>query len=53
MYFTIKAASGGFRARLYGSNNKLVWWTEVYETKAGATNAIKIAKATNANTPVR
>ena len=44
MYFTIEAASGGYRARLYGANNQLVWWTEVYTTKAGAQNAIEVAK---------
>lgn len=44
MYFTITTASGGYRARLFGSNHKLVWWSEVYTTKAGAANAIALAK---------
>lgn len=42
MYYTIESAKGGFRAHVYGANNRLVWWTEVYERKAGAENAIRI-----------
>ena len=45
MYFAIVPASGGFRAHAYGANNELVWWTEVYKTKAGAQNAINMLKA--------
>jgi uncharacterized protein YegP (UPF0339 family) len=44
MYFTIVAASGGYRAHIYGANNKLVFWTEVYTTKAGARNAIDMVQ---------
>jgi uncharacterized protein YegP (UPF0339 family) len=51
-YFTIKKDRDGYRARLYGANNELVWWTEGYVTKASATNAIRIAVATNIATPV-
>jgi uncharacterized protein YegP (UPF0339 family) len=49
MYFTIESASGGYRARIYGGNNELVFWTEVYSTKAGAENAIAMVKAGAAN----
>lgn len=44
MYFTIETASGGYRAHLYGGNNRLAFWTEVYTTKAAAENAIQVAK---------
>ena len=53
MYFKVVTASGGWRAQLYGGNGELVWWTEVYTSQASAYNAIRIAKETNANTPVR
>jgi uncharacterized protein YegP (UPF0339 family) len=49
MYFTIVRASGGYRAHLYGGNNELVFWTEVYTTKASAQHAINITQ-TNART---
>lgn len=51
-YFTIEAASGGYRAHFYGSNDKLVWWTEVYVRKAGAQAAIDFAKAYAPGAPV-
>jgi uncharacterized protein YegP (UPF0339 family) len=44
MYFTIESASGGYRAHIYGGNNQLVFWTEVYTTKASAENAINMVK---------
>jgi uncharacterized protein YegP (UPF0339 family) len=44
MYFTIESASGGYRAKIYGGNNRLVFWTEVYESKASAQNAIDMVK---------
>jgi uncharacterized protein YegP (UPF0339 family) len=43
MRFTIAHDRDGYRARLY-SGSDLVWWTEGYERKAGALNAIRIAK---------
>ena len=45
MRFHIRAASGGYRAVLIAANNEIVWWTEVYSTKAGANHAVKLAKA--------
>lgn len=45
MYFTIESASGGYRAHIYGGNNELVFWTEVYTTKASAQNAINMVQA--------
>lgn len=51
MKFSIDVASGGYRAHLWGANGELVWWTEVYTTKASAQHAINIAKA-SANAPV-
>jgi uncharacterized protein YegP (UPF0339 family) len=38
-YFKIVTASGGYRAQFWSGGN-LVWWTEVYVSKAGAQNAI-------------
>jgi uncharacterized protein YegP (UPF0339 family) len=51
MYYEIVSASGGFRARLKSNNHEIVWWTEVYTRKAGAQNAINIAKG-SASAPV-
>lgn len=45
MYFTIVSASGGYRAHIYGGNGELVFWTEVYTTKASAQNAINMVQA--------
>ena len=44
MRFTIQKDKDGYRARLY-SGRDLIWWTEGYVHKAGAQNAIRIAKA--------
>ncbi len=52
MYFTIKKGQGGYRARLYGANNRLIWWTEGYRNKTGAENAIRLAMQTTTRTPV-
>jgi uncharacterized protein YegP (UPF0339 family) len=41
--FTIDLDRDGYRARLW-SGSDLIWWTEGYERKAGALNAIRIAK---------
>jgi uncharacterized protein YegP (UPF0339 family) len=50
MRFTITLDRDGYRARLW-SGSDLIWWTEGYERKAGAANAIRIAKASY-NAPV-
>lgn len=52
MYFTIRKDSDGYRARLY-SGSDLIWWTEGYVRKAGAENAIRIARSTSNATPIR
>jgi uncharacterized protein YegP (UPF0339 family) len=44
MRFTITRDKDGYRARLW-SGSDLIWWTEGYERKVGAENAIRIAKA--------
>jgi uncharacterized protein YegP (UPF0339 family) len=49
--FSIDRASGGYRAH-YWSGGRLVWWTEVYERKAGAQNAIDSIKQNAATAPV-
>jgi uncharacterized protein YegP (UPF0339 family) len=46
-WFTIQRDKDGFRARLW-SGSDLIWWTEGYERKEGALDAIRIAKASNA-----
>ncbi|MEX2103273.1 MAG: DUF1508 domain-containing protein [Gaiellaceae bacterium] len=51
-YFAIVSASGGYRAHVYGANNELVWWTEVYVQKAGAMNAINLLKREAPGAPV-
>jgi uncharacterized protein YegP (UPF0339 family) len=42
MYFVIVSASGGYRAHIYGGNNELVFWTEVYTRKQSAVNAVNM-----------
>ena len=49
MYFEIVAASGGYRAHIKGGNNELIFWTEVYTTKASARHAIDVVKGFAAN----
>jgi uncharacterized protein YegP (UPF0339 family) len=44
MYFEIVAASGGYRARIRGGNNEIMFVSEVYVTKASAMNAINVVK---------
>jgi uncharacterized protein YegP (UPF0339 family) len=48
--FTITLDQDGYRARLW-SGSDLVWWSQGYERKAGARNAIRIAKESY-NAPV-
>jgi uncharacterized protein YegP (UPF0339 family) len=52
MYFEIVSASGGYRARIIGTNNRIIFWTEVYTTKAGAINAINVVRGGAASAPV-
>lgn len=52
MYFEIVTASGGYRAHAYGDNHKLIFWTQVYDYKSSATNAIDVMKAGARNAPV-
>jgi uncharacterized protein YegP (UPF0339 family) len=49
-WFTVKLDKDGYRARLW-SGTDIIWWTEGYERKAGALNAIRIAKESY-NAPV-
>jgi uncharacterized protein YegP (UPF0339 family) len=52
-FFTIKPASGGWRARFYGGNGELMWWTEVYVSKQSAQHAVAVLKAHAATAPIR
>jgi uncharacterized protein YegP (UPF0339 family) len=45
MYFTITAASGGYRARAYGDNGEQMMFSEVYTAKQSAQHAIAVIKA--------
>jgi uncharacterized protein YegP (UPF0339 family) len=49
--FTVSLDKDGYRARLW-SGSDLIWWTEGYERKPDALNAIRIAKASY-NAPVK
>ncbi len=51
--FTIDPASGGYRARFWADNGKLIWWTEVYEREQGAEYAVALIKRHAATAPVR
>lgn len=42
MRFEIKAASGGYRAYIIAANNEILFWSEVYTTKAGARHACEL-----------
>jgi uncharacterized protein YegP (UPF0339 family) len=54
MIITIDPADGGqFKAHAWGTNGKLVWWTEAYERKAGAENAIRLLQAEAASAQVQ
>lgn len=53
MYFKIVTASGGYRAHIYGGNHELVWWTEVYTSRASAQNAIDMVKQGAGGAPQR
>jgi uncharacterized protein YegP (UPF0339 family) len=44
MYFEIVSASGGYRARIRGGNHEIIFWTEVYTTKASARHACEVVK---------
>ena len=46
MWFTIELDKDGYRARLF-SGSDLIWWTEGYERKSSALNAVRIAKASH------
>jgi uncharacterized protein YegP (UPF0339 family) len=45
MFFEIVKAAGGYRAHIKGGNGELMFWTEVYTTKASARHAIDVVKA--------
>jgi uncharacterized protein YegP (UPF0339 family) len=47
MRFTITLDHDGYRARLW-SGSDLVWWTQGYERKSSALNAVRIAKSSHA-----
>jgi len=42
MYFEIVSASGGYRARIRGGNNEIMFVSEVYTSKQSAKNAVAV-----------
>ncbi len=52
MKFTIKPASGGYRARIVGGNGEQMFISEVYTTKQSAQHAIDVVKAEAATAKV-
>jgi uncharacterized protein YegP (UPF0339 family) len=52
MYFEIVSASGGYRARIRGGNNEIMFVTEVYTTKASARHACEVVKANAFAAPI-
>lgn len=38
---TIDPAKGGYRAHFWGANGKLVWWTQTYDNKQTAKQAVE------------
>ena len=52
MKIKIVPASGGYRVHLVGGNGQLVFWTEVYTTKANAQQAAQWVKANAAGAPI-
>jgi uncharacterized protein YegP (UPF0339 family) len=52
MYFEIVSASGGYRAHIKDQNHKLIFWTEVYSTKANARHACELVKANALGAPI-
>lgn len=51
MYFTVDR--DGYRARFYGRNGQLVWWTEGYARKADAEHAISLLRLHADSAPIR
>jgi uncharacterized protein YegP (UPF0339 family) len=52
-YYRITNDRDGYRARFYGANGELVWWTEGYTSLAAAHNAISLIRAHAASAPLR
>ena len=53
MFFRIVTATGGYRAQIVGGNGELMFWTEIYTTKASAQHAIDVVKAGAATAEVK
>jgi uncharacterized protein YegP (UPF0339 family) len=53
MKFKIRPASGGYRARIVAANGEILFWTEVYTTRASARHACELVKANAANAPIQ
>jgi uncharacterized protein YegP (UPF0339 family) len=51
-YFTIDPQKGGYRGHFWGDNHRLVWWTQTYDEKASAAQAIALIKRNAATAPV-
>ena len=52
MYFQIVPASGGYRVHIKDANHRLIFWTEVYVSQAGARHAAQLVKAHAGAAPI-
>lgn len=48
----LSAASGGFRAHIKDQNHKLIFWTQVYTTKANAKHACELVQMGARTAPI-
>ena len=52
-YFTITADRDGYRARFYGNfGRRLIWWTEAYERRQQAVEAIGYLRSNATTAPL-
>ena len=52
-YYLIEPREGGWRALFYGANDRLVWWTQVYDHRSTAEEAVAFNRANAATAPVK
>jgi uncharacterized protein YegP (UPF0339 family) len=52
VYFQIVAASGGYRAYIKAANHEILFWSEVYTTKANARHAVELVRDNAGGAPL-
>lgn len=40
-HISIDSAKGGYRCHMWGGNGKLVWWSQTYDYKSSAKEAVE------------